>query len=123
MKRNILIAIIILIILAGLAYVLYLNSYESTPKIESIILFYGDGCSHCKNVDDFILANKVEDKVKFTSLEVFNNKNNAELLTAKANKCGLPTDKIGVPFLWDGKTCIVGDIDIIKFFQEKLNAK
>jgi len=34
---------------------------------EGIILFYGEGCPHCKVVDDFITENKIEDKVKFST--------------------------------------------------------
>lgn len=92
------------------------------PKIgtSEIILFYGDGCPHCEIVEDFIKQNKVEEKVKFTRLEVFNNKDNAKILADRAKSCGLNTDQIGVPFLWNGETCIIGDQDAIKFFQEKI---
>jgi hypothetical protein len=131
MNKNILLVVgfIVLVVLAVFLYFGYTNgslnkifSYFSKPRVEisGVILFYGDGCSHCANVDKFILDNKVEDKVKFTKLEVFNNKQNANILVEKANACGLPTDKIGVPFLWDGTRCISGDVDIIKFFE---NAK
>lgn len=128
-KNKLLIITATVIVLVGLFYFGYTNgslekifSYLNKPKIEvnGIILFYGDGCSHCENVDKFIKENNVEDKVEFTKLEVFNNKANANILVEKANACGLPTDKIGVPFLWDSKNCISGDVDIIKFFQ---NAK
>lgn len=90
---------------------------------EGIILFFGDGCPHCKIVSDFIKANNVASKVKFTELEVFNNQNNAKILAQKAQVCKIDQSQIGVPFLWDGKTCIVGDQDVIKFFQNQLNAK
>ena len=48
-----------------------------------------------------------------------NNQNNAKELTEKARICGLPTDSIGVPFLWDGEKCFIGDQDIINFFSAK----
>jgi hypothetical protein len=124
MKKNLPVIIVVaIVVIAGLFYFGY--SYLNRPKVEpvGVILFYGDGCSHCKIVEDFILESKIEEKVEFTKSEVFNNKDNAKLLVEKANICGLPTDKIGVPFLWDGKTCVVGDVDIIKFFQDKANAK
>ena len=125
MKKNLILTIVAigLIVLAGLFYFGYtsgnLQKIFFKPKVEAsgTILFYGNGCSHCENVDKFIKENNVEDKIKFTKLEVFNNKENANILVEKANACGLPTDKIGVPFLWDGNNCISGDVDIIKFFQ------
>ena len=125
MKKNLILTIVAigLIVLAGLFYFGYtsgnLQKIFFKPKVEAsgIILFYGNGCSHCENVDKFIRDNEIEKRVNFTKLEVFNNKENANILVEKANACGLPTDKIGVPFLWDGNNCISGDVDIIKFFQ------
>jgi len=40
------------------------------------------------------------------------------LLLEKRQKCGLDVSVIEVPSLWDGKTCLVGDTDIIKFFED-----
>lgn len=116
-------AAVILIALAG--YHNYSNKKISSvgsaaPNKEAIILFYGDGCSHCAIVEKFIKENKIEEKIKFESREVFNNKENASLLGEKAVVCGLPTVDIGVPFLWDGANCIVGDEKIIEFFNEKI---
>lgn len=101
---------------------LRIASYLFKPAVDTtgIVLFYGDTCSHCKNVEDFIVKNKVEEKVEFTRLEVFNNQSNAKILANKAKICKIDTTQIGVPFLWDGKTCIIGDVDIIKFFQDKI---
>jgi len=87
---------------------------------ESTILFYGEGCPHCANVDDYIKANGIEGKVKFERKEVYNDDENANLLASKAGQCGLQTGQIGVPFLWDGKNCFIGDEDIIKFFEQKI---
>ncbi|KKR49093.1 MAG: hypothetical protein UT86_C0001G0065 [Candidatus Magasanikbacteria bacterium GW2011_GWC2_40_17] len=84
------------------------------------ILFVGEGCPHCEKVEEFIDQNKVKDKVSFVMLEVYKNKDNAALMAKKAGLCGIPLTGMGVPFLWDGSKCLVGDIDIINFFQEKI---
>ncbi len=86
-----------------------------------IILFYGDGCPHCAKVDEFIKNNNIEEKILFAKKEVYNNTANANELSQKAEKCGMDTKSIGVPFLWDGEKCLVGDEDIIKFFEQKAN--
>ena len=99
----------------------YLN--KNTERISGIILFEGKDCEHCAKVDVFIENNNVQDKVAFTTLEVFNNSNNANILADKARICGLDQDHIGVPFLWDGKNCVVGYVDVIKFFQDAIRPK
>ena len=96
------------------------NTRQTTKQI---ILFYGDGCPHCALVEKYVAENNVALKVPFVKKEVYYNNKNAEELAAKAKICGLPTDSIGVPFLWDGSKCLVGDQDIIKFFKERMNRK
>ncbi|MEK7562480.1 MAG: hypothetical protein AAB509_02280 [Patescibacteria group bacterium] len=134
MSKNLLSIIIavVLIVLGSLLIVGYNNgtlaqiwSSFNKPKVDitGIILFYGDGCSHCKLVEDFISQNKIEEKVKFTRLEVFNNRDNAQILLERSKACGINTDQVGVPFLWDGKTCLIGDPDVIKFFKNSAEIK
>lgn len=94
--------------------------HKSNSSVSEIILFYGNNCDHCAKVDNFIANNNIEAKVVFTRLEVFNNSANADILADKARICGLDPSQIGVPFLWDGAHCIIGDVDVIAFFQQKI---
>ncbi|MEI6529616.1 MAG: hypothetical protein WCN88_04485 [Candidatus Falkowbacteria bacterium] len=104
-----------LLILASLGK---LTNKSAQPEM---ILFFGDTCPHCKNVDDFISANDVRNKLKFQELEVYNNKDNAAQLAATAKKCEIDTSAgIGVPFFFDGTTCLQGDQPIIDFLQTKI---
>jgi len=90
------------------------------PK-PGMIFFYGDGCPHCKIVEDYMAANGVRDKLQFTEMEVFNNQSNADLMAKYARQCGLDTSQgLGVPFFFDGKNCTMGDQDIIKYFSDTL---
>jgi len=94
---------------------------SSRPAKESqLIFFYGDGCPHCAKVEEYFRQNQVEEKIKFSQKEVYHNKNNADELRQKAKSCGLPLDSIGVPFLWTGDRCLIGDRDIINFFKQKV---
>jgi len=88
-----------------------------------IILFYGDGCPHCAIVEEYIKEDSIKEKVPFEEKEVYYNQVNAKELEEKAKICGLPTNSISVPFLWDGERCLIGDQDIINFFQQKTNEK
>jgi type II secretory pathway pseudopilin PulG len=130
MKNKIpLIIIGILALLALSAFIVFRvqavkNSSNQIKNSDSgLILFYGDGCQHCVNLEKYLTDNKVENKIAIDKLEVFNNKVNALLLADKAKKCGLDTKYISVPFLWNGTTakCLTGDVDIIKFFQDKVS--
>lgn len=95
------------------------ESIVSPKAQEEIILFYGDGCPHCAIVEEFITENGIDKKISFEQKEVYYNKQNSNQLVEKAQICGFDTDSIGVPFLWDGTGCLVGDQDIVEFFKLK----
>ncbi|QQG52173.1 MAG: hypothetical protein HY931_02380 [Candidatus Falkowbacteria bacterium] len=83
------------------------------------ILFYGDTCPHCKNVEEFMSTNGTKAKLSFLELEVYRNQSNAQLLVATAKKCGLDTSAgVGVPLFFDGEKCLLGDQDIINYFKQ-----
>lgn len=122
-----LIFVIVIIILAGAGFwawqsgVLNVgpNSVQPVAIPEGIILFYGDGCPHCKVVDDYITQNDIESKVSFARLEVWFNKDNQNILTQIVQKCGIATDQVGVPFLYGGEKCYIGQDEVIDFFKVK----
>lgn len=92
---------------------------QSSAKM---IFFYGNTCPHCKDVDRYIAANKVKDKISFQELEVYNNKTNAALLAAKAKICQFDTTRgVPVPFFFDGEECYLGSDQIIDFFEDEIN--
>lgn len=97
-----------------------LSNSESAQEETQIILFYGNGCPHCAVVDEYLEENKVSEKITFFRKEAWFNRTNAKELEEKASICGIPTDSIGVPFLWDGEKCLVGDVDIVDFFKQKI---
>jgi hypothetical protein len=98
------------------------NNILDTVK-DKIVFFYGEGWSHCANVEKFFQDNNIESKVQFEKQEVFNNTLNAYLMTLIATKkCNIQDNELGVPILWSGpdQKCILGDQDIINFFKQKL---
>ncbi len=117
-----------LVVVALLLYsnlsVLGLMAYfeKNDPYNDSIVLFYGEGCQQCKTVDTYLAKNKVIEKIPFVRLEVFDNMENRNVLSDKAQACGIPTHDIGVPFVWVGpqQTCILGYLDVIEFFKQRL---
>ncbi len=97
-----------------------LSYFHRNSSVSGIILFEGDNCSHCQTVENFIKNNNIDQKIAFARLEVFNNSANANILADKSQICGLNPEQIGVPFLWDGKNCVVGDVSVIKFFKDNV---
>lgn len=93
---------------------------DQQGKQGQLILFYGDGCPHCAKVEEYVKQNQIENKISFAQKEIYHNQDNAKELEEKAKICGLPADSIGVPFLWDGEKCLIGDQDIIDFFKRKV---
>jgi len=131
MDKTIIITII-LIVLAGFLFLgfqtgfftkIFSGPIKPIPIPEGIILFYGQDCPHCKDVEDYISQNKIEDKVKFTKLEVWYNKDNQNILAQIVQKCGIKTDQVGVPLLWDGSKCYIGEVDAINFFKNAAGIK
>ena len=92
---------------------------QENQESGQIILFYADSCPHCAIVEKYIEDNDIKGKISFTQKEVSRSQNNIGELTEKAEICGLSTDSIGVPFLWDGKNCLIGDQKIIAFFKKQ----
>ena len=95
-----------------------------TPLPSGIVLFYGQGCPHCADVENFIAQNNIDQKVKITRLEVWYNKNNAALLAQVAQKCGITANSVGVPFLYDGNgKCYIGEVDVPNFLKTAAGIK
>lgn len=119
---KIIIFLVIIILIGAAIFVVRAKENELLQSIENkIVYFYGQGCPHCANVEKFLEENNVEGKIQFEKKEVYSNKGNANLLILVAKKkCKLPENEIGVPFLWDGSKCLVGDGNIINFFKQKI---
>lgn len=127
MDKTAVVIIVIIVLAFALFFVWYSvaskSSVQPTPLPQGIVLFYGQGCPHCKDVEDFISQNNIKSKVNFTELEVWYNKSNAALLGQVAQKCSITSDQVGVPFLYDGKNCVEGGPDVINFFKNAAGIK
>jgi glutaredoxin len=94
---------------------------ENIEQVDSDIFYWGDGCPHCQDVKDWMVENNLEEKMEIVSKEVYNNQANSRELTARAESCGLDTQRIGVPFLYtiDGE-CLIGSPNIIEYLGNKI---
>ena len=125
MDKTSIIIIIIIVLAGGLSWAWQSGIFSAIPIKpiaipEGIILFYGEGCSYCKIVDDFINQNNIEEKAEFIQLEVWHNKDNQNILAQVMQKCDIQADQVGIPFLYDGNSkCHVGDVDVINFSKNE----
>lgn len=85
-----------------------------------ITLFYSENCPHCQNVEKFLQDNQVGTKVDFDLKPTDGNENNIQEMLSYTKKCDIDINQVGVPFLFDGTTCLIGDQPIIDFFQNKI---
>lgn len=113
--------LVIGVLLMGIgAFFLLPEDKKVEVPTNDVVFYFGDTCPHCKKVEDFVAQNNVQEKFSFVSKEVYKDVNNARELKLTAQKCGLEEKSVGVPLLWTGEDCLVGDTDIIAFFQEKI---
>jgi len=85
-----------------------------------IVFFYGNTCPHCKETEEWMKENRIDEIIKIIRKEVYDNQENAQNLTIATQKCGLSTDNIGVPFLYAKGKCFVGKNEIINYFSLEL---
>lgn len=91
----------------------------------NLVLYYSDTCPHCTNVETYLAQNHIAQKIAFAQKNVRTSSANSQELISKAALCGMSTDSLGVPFLWDGENgnkCLVGDGEIIAYFKNRVGA-
>ncbi len=101
-----------------------LNINPTNSLFEKPILFYGEGCPHCKKVEEYLKTNKIP--FELAQKEIYYNQNNQKELVFAAQACNFNQNEVGVPFLWipKEKKCIIGDEPIINYLKEiKSNEK
>jgi len=122
MKKIIIIGVILAAILVIVIFGLAQTRNPAKPQASQsneIILYYGNTCPHCKEVEDFISKNNIKDKIKLVEKEVYQDQNNAQEMGEAAKKCGLQTDSVGVPFLFAEGKCYIGTPDVISYLSQK----
>ncbi len=115
-KPIVLLIIATILIMFGGAYIF--SKPVEIPAISGYEYYWGDGCPHCKIVDEFTSSWSGKDKINIKKLEVWKNTKNAELMAERVKKCDIARNELGVPLLVtpDGK-CLIGDQPIIEHYK------
>jgi len=111
------------IAIASLLIISYFKTNAELP-LENV-LYYGEDCPHCKNVEAFMSENNATSKISITQKEVWYNQTNKAEFMSVVEYCGINPSKAGVPLFYTGgdedKACFAGDKDIINLLKAKLN--
>lgn len=118
-KQYYLILSIAIIIIGALIFWAVSKPKKAEAPTSGIVFYYGQDCSHCKNVEKFIEDNKIVDKVKFSQKEVQYNLNNSREFLARVKECGINQNEAGVPFVYSEGKCFVGEPEVTDFFKNK----
>ena len=83
-----------------------------------MVFFWGEGCSHCVNVEKYFQENgNLDQKLNIKKIEVFNDTKGQQTFMDIVKECKL--GRAGVPtFYQDGK-CVQGDTPIIEELKKK----
>lgn len=84
---------------------------------EKAVLYYGNGCPHCAKVEEFLQNNTLN--IELERKEIYQNTKNAEEFNEICEKENIDLMSRGVPFLYHGGQCFVGDLPIISYLQER----
>ncbi|MBP9817655.1 hypothetical protein KBC75_02760 [Candidatus Shapirobacteria bacterium] len=123
MKKLIPLIFFVILILIGFKFYQANKAPVVSDSEANLILFWGEGCSHCEKVKQHISDNKLETKIKIAYKEVYYNKANQKQLETTIAKCPEIDTKngIGVPVAFDPQSqkCISGDEPIISWLNAK----
>jgi glutaredoxin len=101
------------------------STQAALPDQTAVILYYGDTCPHCKELEAWLeeqqVTEKLAGKIELQRKEVYNNPTNAQELTTVAQSCGAAEQGVGVPFLYAQGTCLVGTDQIESYFESQMS--
>ena len=113
------VAIIIAII--GFGLWIFIQVTPSLPEITT--LYTSKSCPHCETVETFIQTKRLHNTLSFKEKQLEAHRRYVQELVRVMRFCGYHTNQLPVPVLWTGttKTCVVGERDIIHYFEQQTN--
>ena len=120
-KKNIYLIIILVAVIIGFIYwgLNQTEEQEIALPTDVITYYYGEGCSHCKDVAEFLEKNNIAEKVEFSKKEVWSNSENKKEMNQRVEECGLSKAGTGVPFLYTRGECLIGTPKVTEFFKKE----
>ena len=107
----------LLVLVSAILFLPYIVLAQKDSSGDESILFYGNGCPHCLEVEAFLEENGLNDEL--IQKEVYQNPQNAQEFNAICEEEGIDFMDRGVPFLYSEGECFIGDKQIISYFENK----
>ncbi len=101
----------------GVLFFFTLSVQNVLAQDNKAILYYGNGCPHCAEVEDFIKNNNFDFSIE--QKEIYQNKINAEEFNQICAEAGISLMNRGVPFLYAENECFIGDKQIISYLSAR----
>ncbi|OGY24046.1 MAG: hypothetical protein A2172_00670 [Candidatus Woykebacteria bacterium RBG_13_40_15] len=100
------------------AYLLLLpKNVNASVDNEKIYYFWGQGCPHCAQVNEFFEEKGFYDKYPIEKKEIYFNRENANLLNEYYDQYDVPLGDRGVPAVFIGEHYLIGGFDIPNKFE------
>jgi glutaredoxin len=124
--NKVIIVVVSLIIVAAGGFLAssqgWFDKAEVSNVVDKDVLFWGNTCPHCKDVKEWMEKENISKVIEVEELEVYDNRSNQAMMVEAARGCGIPVNKIAVPFMWTtDKKCLVGTPDIQSYLTAKVN--
>lgn len=119
-KQTLKISLLVVLSLAALGLLWFAVKKTAGQEAQptEMTIFVADGCPHCLEVEKYIDENDLRTKLPLLAFkEVSKDQNNAREFVARAKECGLNTNRLGVPVLYDGHDCYEGNEEIIYYLK------
>jgi cytochrome c biogenesis protein CcdA len=94
-----------------------LSACNVSAQDSKAVLYYGNGCPHCSEVEEFIKDNNLDSFIE--QKEIYQNRINAEEFNEVCAEEGIALMSRGVPFLYAENECFIGDKQIISYLQTR----
>jgi len=91
-------------------------AFVEANNFSAIYLFYGKGCSHCAQVENFFEKNNLYKRYPVEKKEIYFNKENALLFNTLLDHSHIPSNERGVPAVILSNKVLIGDKPIIDNF-------
>lgn len=80
---------------------------------EAAVLFYSKDCPHCQNVEKQLTDKGYRSMFSLTEKEVTTSQANLDEYYADIKICQFPSDQAGVPMIFFGGHCYMGELDVM----------
>lgn len=107
----------IIFFIIGVLFIFTLSVKNVLAEENRAVLYYGNGCPHCAEVENFIKNNSFDFSIE--QKEIYHNKINAEEFNKICAEEEISLMDRGVPFLYAEKKCFIGDKQIINYLSAK----